>query len=58
MVGFLTFPTSKETMDVDKSEDNEEPEYVGVAPQDGNEYTFVVDDDANNDDNDVIEEEV
>ena len=55
---FSYFPTtSEETMDVDESEDNEEPEYVGVAHQDGNEYTLVVDDDVNNDDNDVIEEE-
>ena len=40
---FSYFPTiSKETMDVDESEDNEEPEYAGVAPQDGNEYTLVI----------------
>ena len=55
---FSYFPTtSEETMDVDKSEDNEELEYIDVAPQDGNEYTLVIDDDVNNDDNDVIEEE-
>ena len=44
-------------MDVDESKDNKEPEYVGVAPQNGNEYTLVIDNDANNDDNDVIEGE-
>ena len=54
---FSYFPTtSEEPMDVDESKDNEEPEYIGVAPEDGNEYTLVLDDDANNDDNDVIEE--
>ena len=43
---FSYFPTtSKGAMDVDKSEDSEEPEYVGVVPQDGNEYTLVIDDD-------------
>ena len=31
--------------------------YVGVAPQDGNKYTLVIDDDVNNNDNDVTEEE-
>ena len=55
---FSYFPTTtKETMDVDESEDNEEPEYIGVAPQDGNEYTLVIDSDTNNNDNDVIDEE-
>ena len=55
---FSYFPTtSKETMDVDKLEDNKELEYVGIAPQDGNKYTLVIDNDANINDNDVIEEE-
>ena len=52
---FSYFPiTSEETIDVDDWEDTEEPEYIGVAPQDGNEYTLVVDNDVNNDDNDVV----
>ena len=42
---------------MDNWEDNEEPEYIGVAPQDGNEYTLVIDNDVTNDDNDVIEAE-
>ena len=55
---FSYFPiTSEETIDVDNWEDNEELEYIGVAPQDGNEYTLVVHNDVNNDDNDVIEAE-
>ena len=55
---FSYFPvTSDETIDVDNWEDNEEPEYIGLAPQDGNVYTLVVDNDVNNDDNDVVEAE-
>ena len=55
---FSYFPvTSEETIDVDDWEDNEESEYTGVAPQDGNEYTLVVDNDVNNEDNDVVEAE-
>ena len=55
---FSHFPiTSKETIDVDHWDDNEEPEYIGVAPQDGNKYTLVVDNDVNNEDNDVVEAE-
>ena len=54
----LLFPiTSEETIDVDVWEDNEEPEYIGVVPQDGNEYTLVVDNDVDNYDNDVVEAE-
>ena len=30
---------------------------VSVAPQDGNQYTLVVDNDVNNDDNDAVEAE-
>ena len=55
---FSYFPiTSEEAIDVDDWEDNKEPEYIRIAPQDGNKYTLVVDNDANNDDNDVIEAE-
>ena len=55
---FSYFPiTRKETIDVDNWEDNEEPEYIGVDPQDGNEFTLVVDNDVINDDNDVVEAE-
>ena len=40
---------------MDNCEDDEEPEYIGVAPQDGNVYHLVVDNDVNIDYNDVVE---
>ena len=55
---FSYFPVAcEETIDVDDWEDNEKPEYIGVAPQDGNKYTLVIDNDVNNGDNDVVEAE-
>ena len=55
---FSYFPvTSKETIDVDDCEDDEEPEYIDVAPQDGDVYHLVVDSDVNIDYNDVVEAE-
>ena len=55
---FSYFPvTSEETIDVDDWGDDEEPEYIGVAPQDGNIYTLVVDNDVSNDFNCVVEAE-
>ena len=55
---FSYFPiTSEETIDVDNWEDDEEPEYIGLAPQDGNVYTLVVDNDVNNGYDDVVEAE-
>ena len=55
---FSYFPvTSEETIDVDDYEDDEEPEYIGVAPQDGNVYHLVVDNDVNIDYDDVVEAE-
>ena len=53
---FSYFPvTSEETIDVDDCEDDEEPEYIDVAPQEGNVYHLVVDNDVNI--NDVVEAE-
>ena len=55
---FSYFPvTSEETIDVDDCEDDEEPEYIDVAPQDGNVYHLVVDNDVNIDYDDVVEAE-
>ena len=55
---FSYFPvTSEETIDVDDCEDDEEPEYIDVAPQDGDVYHLVVDNDVNIDYNDVVEAE-
>ena len=42
---------------MDDWEDDEEPEYIGVAPQDGNVYTLGVDNDVSNDYDDVVEAE-
>ena len=42
---------------MDDCEDDEEPENIGVACQDGNVYTLVVDNDVNKDYNDVVEAE-
>ena len=48
---------SEETIDVDDYEDDEEPEYIDDAPQDGNVYHLVVDNDVNIDYDDVVEAE-
>ena len=55
---FSYFPvTSKETIDVDDCEDDEEPEYLDIAPQDGDVLHLIVDNDVNIDYNDVVEAE-